>query len=262
MDDADVARYWDGNADVWARHVRAGYDLYRDLYNTPAFLALLGDEMRGATVLDAGCGEGYNTRTFAGLCERIVGVDVSQRMIEYARAEEERAPLGIEYHVRSMNDLAGFPDGSFDAVVSTMALMDCADYEGAARELYRVLRPGGLFAFSVLHPCFIFEHPVWVRDDSGEVVGVTLGDYFGTEEGVERWRFSASPPEDDVELFEVPRFPRLLEGYINPLADVGFRLETLSEPRPTDTACERQPSMRKHRLIPIWLHVKARKVGA
>ncbi len=40
---------------------RAGYDFYRDQFNTPAFLDLL-PEVRGLHGLDVGCGEGYNTR--------------------------------------------------------------------------------------------------------------------------------------------------------------------------------------------------------
>jgi len=37
----DVGRFWDGNAEAWTKLVRAGYDIYRDGLNTPAFLAML-----------------------------------------------------------------------------------------------------------------------------------------------------------------------------------------------------------------------------
>jgi hypothetical protein len=36
-DHAEVGRYWNQNADTWTELVRAGYDIYRDLINTPAF---------------------------------------------------------------------------------------------------------------------------------------------------------------------------------------------------------------------------------
>ena len=55
-----VARYWDKNANLWADHVRKGWDAYREYFNNPAFFAFIGD-LSGKTVLDAGCGEGYNT---------------------------------------------------------------------------------------------------------------------------------------------------------------------------------------------------------
>jgi hypothetical protein len=41
MDSAKVAEYWEGNAETWTRLVRAGYDIYRDTQNAPAFLAML-----------------------------------------------------------------------------------------------------------------------------------------------------------------------------------------------------------------------------
>ena len=166
MDD-EVRRCWDDNAEVWARHVRAGYDTYRELYNNPAFFDFVGD-LSGQSVLDAGCGEGFNTRLLARRGARMTGVDISPRMIDLARAEEEREPLGIRYQVASVSNLSVFVDETFDAVVSTMTLTDSADYEGAIREFWRVLRPEGLLAFSICHPCFTHGVRCWELDDCGE----------------------------------------------------------------------------------------------
>jgi SAM-dependent methyltransferase len=60
----EVAQYWDENANLWADHVRKGWDAYREYFNNPAFFAFIGD-LSGKTVLDAGCEEGYNTRLLA-----------------------------------------------------------------------------------------------------------------------------------------------------------------------------------------------------
>ena len=171
MNDDDVVRCWDANAEVWARHVQAGYDTYRLLYNNPAFFEFVGD-VAGLTVLDAGCGEGYNTRLFARRGGRMTGIDISARMIELARAAEVREPLGISYEIGSMADMAQFADRSFDAIVSTMAIMDCADYEGAVSEFGRVLKAGGLLAFSLCHPCFPYTDSEWQHDEEGRPVGL------------------------------------------------------------------------------------------
>jgi len=61
----EVARCWDENANLWADHVRKGWDAYREYLNNPAFFEFMGD-LSGKTVLDAGCGEGYNTLVCAG----------------------------------------------------------------------------------------------------------------------------------------------------------------------------------------------------
>jgi hypothetical protein len=41
MKRTDVAQYWEANAETWTGHARAGYDIYRDGLNTPAFLGML-----------------------------------------------------------------------------------------------------------------------------------------------------------------------------------------------------------------------------
>jgi hypothetical protein len=68
----DVRRFWEGNAEAWTRLARAGYDVYRDGFNTPAFVAMLPDVERLAG-LDVGCAEGHNTRLLAGHGARMTG---------------------------------------------------------------------------------------------------------------------------------------------------------------------------------------------
>ena len=134
--ESEVAANWDRNSAVWADHVRAGWDIFRAHWNNPAFLEFVGD-LSGKTVLDAGCGEGTNTRIFAGRGARITGADLSGKMLELARAEEAREPLGIRYEHASFTDMAIFGAESFETVISTMALMDGPDFPGAMREIAR-----------------------------------------------------------------------------------------------------------------------------
>jgi len=252
----EVARYWDKNANVWADHVRQGWDAYREYFNNPAFFEFVGD-LSGKTVLDAGCGEGYNTRLFARSGARMTGVDISERMIELARREEQREPLGIRYEVASFSDLSLFGDASFDAVVSSMALMDGPDFEGAVHEIYRVLRPGGELMFSITHPCFLTKGFGWIPDEHGNDVVITVSDYFAREPWVERWRFSKAPGSENVEPFVVPRFPRTLSGYLNALIEAGFTLKRIQEPRPSLEMCEKHPWLqrwRDHAAIFLYVH--------
>ena len=258
MSDEEVRRHWDANAPTWARHVRAGYDVCRDYYTMPAFLEFVGD-LAGQEVLDAGCGEGLNTREFARRGARVTGADISAAMIALARAEEEREPLGIDYLVASMSDMGELADGSFDAVLSTMALMDCADYEGAVREFWRVLRPGGMLAYTLLHPCFTYGAPRWERNEAGEATARILGNYFAGGASEERWSFGAAPEEERREPFTVIYFERTLSDLINPLCEQGFRIEALHEPRATDEACRLRPRLRDEQLVPLSLCVKCRK---
>src|SRR5215204_3783218 len=100
MDHEEVGRFWNANADVWTKLARAGYDVYRDHLNTPAFFEMLPD-VTGLSGLDVGCGEGHNTRLLARRGARVTAIDVAENFIAHARREEQREPLGIDYGVAS-----------------------------------------------------------------------------------------------------------------------------------------------------------------
>ncbi len=258
--ESEVAAQWDRNAVVWTDQVRNRWDIFREHWNNPAFIEF-GGNLSGKNVLDAGCGEGHNTRIFARRGARMTGVDLSVKMIEFARAEELREPLGIRYERASFSDLATFRAESFDAVVSTMALMDGPDFTGAMREIARVIRPGGTLAYSILHPCFATKGMGWVRDDSGRAVKFTVADYFNDEAWIDRWKFGHAPNASQVEEFGVPRFDRTLADYINPTVAAGLRLEKICEPRAPESACALYPEafvkFRDH--IPWFFYVLASK---
>jgi SAM-dependent methyltransferase len=231
IDEADVAAAWNRNAARWSDDVRAGHDLYRDVFTLPAFSAFMPN-IAGRDAIDLGCGEGSNTRRLADLGGRMTGVDISDEMIARAREEERREPRGIRYETCSFSRLAPFADASFDSAISTMALMDGPDFALAMREAWRVLRREGMLCFSILHPCFVTPALKWLRDEQGRYEGLRVGRYFDRKPFVERWRFSKRPDPEGVEPFEVPRFPRTLSDYMNALCDAGFRIMRVEEARP------------------------------
>ena len=253
----EVGQHWDDNADVWTEHVRKGWDTYREHLNNPAFLKLVGN-LKGKTVLDAGCGEGYNTRIFASMGAMMTGIDISPRLIEHARLAEQKEPLGIRYELASFTDMSIFGNESFDTVVSTMALMDSPDFEKAITEIYRVLRKNGDFFFSISHPCFMTKGFGWVTDRQGNQEKLTVSGYFSKTHRVEHWQFSNAPEEirKEVAQFAIPVFPRTLSDYINPLAEAGFIIKKIAEPRPSASECREHPYLQRWRDAgSLFLHV-------
>src|SRR4051794_5212534 len=87
---ADIAEdYKKSKLRPWRQHIE-GYTLF----------SLIGD-LRGKSVLDLACGEGFYTRQLKQRgAARVAGVDISEQMIALARAEEARKPLGIDYYVQ------------------------------------------------------------------------------------------------------------------------------------------------------------------
>lgn len=214
----------------------------------------------GRQVLNAGCGEGYNTRLLAQCGATVTGVDISTEMIARARDAESREPLGIRYEVAAFEDLSVFEAASFDVVVSFMALMDGADLPAAMAELHRVVRPGGRLVFSILHPCFITPGSGWIRDDRGHDIALRVSDYSADEPIIEQWTFSKAPVPRDAPPFVVPRFPRSLSTWLTTLMDSGFALSRTDEPRPPIEATTHHPWLaRWRRHAALLLYVDADK---
>lgn len=97
----------------------------------------------GARVLDLACGPGLVTRAAAGRGAVATGYDFSAAMLREARA----ASPGLAFDEGDAEALP-YADGTFDAVVSNFGMHHFPHPDRAAAEARRVLRPGGLFAFS------------------------------------------------------------------------------------------------------------------
>lgn len=88
MDLNELASHWEGNAELWTKFSRAGYDVYRDALNTPEFLKIL-PAVNGLQGIDIGCGEGSNTRAVARLGARMTGIDLAATFIRHAQEAED-----------------------------------------------------------------------------------------------------------------------------------------------------------------------------
>ncbi len=263
MNHREVGRYWDGNADAWTKLARAGYDVYRDYLNTPAFFAMLPN-VEGLLGLDIGCGEGHNTRLLASQGARVVAIDIAETFIGHARRMEGQKSPGIRYQTASAVDLP-FADASFDFATGFMSFMDIAEIDRVIAEAYRILKPGGFLQFSITHPCYDTPHRRNLRDESGVTYAIEVGDYFQNLEGeVTEWLFGAAPPEAKAGLpkFRTPRFTRTLSEWLNLLIGSGFLLERVEEPRPNEETVRVCPDIQDAQVVAYFLHVRVRKPAA
>lgn len=99
----------------------------------------------GLEVLDAGCGVGYGTAVLAETAERVVGGDIDERSIAYARTRY--AQPNVEFVVLDADALP-FAGRSFDTVCAFEVIEHVADPEALVHEAARVLRPAGTFVVS------------------------------------------------------------------------------------------------------------------
>ncbi|HXW38726.1 MAG TPA: class I SAM-dependent methyltransferase, partial [Acidimicrobiales bacterium] len=174
----------------------------------------LGDVV-GARVLDVACGQGRMARYLASRGAGVVGVDVSAQMLAIARA---KGSAGIEYLHGDIADPATWWDGApFDGCSCELALMDIDDLDGAFATVATVLRPGGWFIASIVHPCF-------PGNDKGLSSWPPDGGY--TSEG---WWTSLDHNPEGARI-RVGSTHRTIATYLNTLIGTGFEVERLLEP--------------------------------
>jgi SAM-dependent methyltransferase len=255
---AEVAAYWEANAEAWTRYSRTGHDVYRDALNTPAFLSML-PPVSGLLGLDLGCGEGSNTRKLAQLGARMHAIDIASTFIAHARATEEAHPLGIVSTVADAVFLP-FADLTFDFATAFMSMMDVPD-QAAAREISRVLRPGGFLQFSISHTCFDPPHRRVLRQADGATRAIEIAEYFDTTERVDTWWFSTLSREEraGVAPFRTPRFHRTLSGWVELICRAGLVIEQFGEPCASPELAKAVPVVEDTRVAPLFLHIRARQ---
>jgi len=184
-------------------------------YERPATLSLLPD-VRGKIVLDAGCGPGAYAQLLLDRGAQVVGVDVSPRMVQLARARlKDRA----EVHLADLGQgLPFMADASFDVVLSPLVLDCIRDQKAVFEEFHRLLRRPGVLVFSQGHP--FADYLLCKRTGQTE-------SYFATELVEWEWHVPGEP-------VSVPWYRRPLSEILNPLIDAGFHLDRVLEPVPTD----------------------------
>ncbi len=129
---------------VYSRHAEHGLVAYWER----RFATTILDQFRSdqaCTILDMGTGPGWIPIHLATARPdwRLVGVDLSQRMLDRAQANAQSRAVQPEWILASA-DATGWPDASCDAVVSHFALHEFPDPAAALREAARLLKPGGL----------------------------------------------------------------------------------------------------------------------
>lgn len=129
----------------WARHARrydrATLGLNR---NFEAMARDVAGRVQGIEVLELAAGTGLVTRELARTARRVVATDLSEAMLAVLRGRlNDQGATNVEVRTADATAL-DFPDACFDAVVMANLLHLLPDPGAALREVYRVLRPGGL----------------------------------------------------------------------------------------------------------------------
>lgn len=211
--------WWDADADDY--HLRHGEFLGdAEFVWCPEGLresrARLLGEVRGANVLEVGCGSAPCSRWLAGQGAHAVGFDLSEGMLEHARRAGERTGVSVPLVCANAERLP-FASGAFDVACSAFgAVPFVASVDAVFAEVARVLRPGGRWVFAVAHPMR------WMFPDDPGPNGLTVTQpYFDRTPYVE---------VDDMDTPTYVEYHHTLGDYVRALHGAGFVLADLVEP--------------------------------
>jgi SAM-dependent methyltransferase len=216
---------YDALADEYAEEVpESAYNAHLEFPGTTGLVP----DIDGERILDAGCGTGIYTEWLLDQGAEVVGVDVSEAMLDHAReAVGDRA----EFHRATLGESLHFDDDAFDGVVSALAIDYVEDWERTFAEFARVLTPGGFVVFSVVHPLDTLDE---------------AENYFEIERYVKEWSV------------DVPCYRRPFDAMLDPVIESGFRIDEICEPQPTAEFAEKRPERyEKESHNPVFLCVRA-----
>jgi ubiquinone/menaquinone biosynthesis C-methylase UbiE len=128
-----------GSFDQIATH----FDRFAELVGAQldAYLDSVVPEEGGERAVDLGCGTGRHAALLAPHYRQVLGVDISEPMLELAMAR--RGLANVDYQQRDLRQVRADRDGTFDLVVSAYALHHLADLDQALRSIRELAAPGG-----------------------------------------------------------------------------------------------------------------------
>lgn len=189
-------------------------------YERPATISLLSD-VKGKSVLDAGCAAGWYTKWLLEKGANVIAVDFSPNMIEMTK---KRVGNKAKVLWADLNEPLNFiEDKSLDIVLSSLTLHYIKNWEPVMCEFRRVLKKEGILVFSVHHPFMDFT-------------AFKKENYFLSELLNDEWETSNGK-------VKVQFYRRPLNKIITSVIDAGFMIEKLLEPMPTEQFKIEQPDV-------------------
>lgn len=219
-------------------HVSAkeGYDRWAEIYDTDgnALVALDDDvvprlvgDPSGKVVLELACGTGRHTLRLANAGAKITAVDFSRGMLEVAKKRLQGHD--VTFGEADLRERLPYGDASFDLVVCCLAVEHVPDLGPVFREVRRVLRAGGAFVCSDMHPAMRLRGNYASFDDAQSGADVRL------------------------EGYEHP-----IVTYVTAALSAGLEIEMLEEHKGSDELVKKTPRAAKYVGWPMLFAMRAR----
>ncbi|MBI5654694.1 class I SAM-dependent methyltransferase [Candidatus Uhrbacteria bacterium] len=210
---------------------------------------------KGEKILDLACGQGFFSREFALAGARVCGVDISPELI--AKAKIMSPSLKIDYQVSPAHELDAFEDGSFDKVISVLAIQNIHNPDEVFKACERVLVPNGSLFLVLNHPAFrIPTHSSWGWDDQDGVQYRRVDRYLSEFKS----EIQMHPGSNSSEV--TFSYHRPLQTYFKWLRSAGFQVRNVEEwasNKTSDSGPRANAENSSRREIPLFMYLEAVK---
>lgn len=228
-------RAYNSNASVW----NSSYSLNNYTHShieKPAIIGLLGD-IKGKRLLSIGCGSGEESKIFADHGAKVIGFDLSEKLIKIARSQYQ----DIEFHVGDAETF--IYEDKFDIAYAGFVAHYLPTWSKFLSNTAKLLDPDGELIFSIVHPIKRVQEKVMIDGRRFSIVGYSrnqqdksdfdvYGDYLNSHE--DRIIFG--------EGFETIQYHRPIGQQIREILRSPFELIDVVEPQPVESAKDQYPN--------------------
>jgi ubiquinone/menaquinone biosynthesis C-methylase UbiE len=214
-----------------------GYDIWAPTYDEQHNPLIALEEgitldfvgnVKNQRVLDIGCGTGRYCELLTKRGAKVVGLDPSPRMLEYA---EKKITNELKFELRrGMIEDVEFPASHFDVVLSASTLGHIPELEPVIKKIGRIIKSRGRLIVSDIHPYWPISGHNYTE----------FFDRIGQE-------------------YRIPEYAHLFEEYWNLFKRFKFGIESVREPKIDDKLIKRFPELKKWKEIPLALILKAKR---
>lgn len=251
-------RIWNNIAAFWDSHMGdQGNDFHNQLVE-PTADSLVRPGC-GQHILELGCGAGLYAKHLAETGAMVVATDGSSAFLDIARRRNQGN--GVKFLLLDVSSTAQWAElrqfhTQFDSVVANMMLMDVSCLTVLFQNVHEVLRPGGIWVMTLMHPCFN-SADISLVSEQREAVRRNILQVNGYME-VEPYKGFGIAGQPEAHIY----FHRPLHVIFSVLFKCGFTVDGLEERAFDAKAGELQPlNFGSMPQIPPLLALRARKQG-